>query len=68
MYEEEEIYRMEIELLKSLRWKLVYPNLADLLKILVISFVDDPLENTIIDIEQFLDFCISSKQLKMNLI
>ena len=63
-YEEEEIYTMEIELLKSLKWKLVYHNLADLIKILVLSFVEEPSTSLILNIEEILDFCISRNKLR----
>ena len=62
-FEGEEIHDLEINVLKSLGWKLNYPNLGDLGRMLLLSLVEKPAEAVFGHVEEMMDFCISSKKL-----
>ncbi len=53
------MFAMEMKLLNVLKWKLVHPNLADVLRILVYSFIEEASELIIKNIEEIIDYCLS---------
>lgn len=60
-YSEYDILAQEISLLKALEWKLVQPNLAEIIRLIFGCFVEEPQEQVYQRVEGSLDYCISSK-------
>lgn len=59
-YSKEEIIKMEFSVLSTLRWKLTEPNVGEMARILFNFFVEDPQPQSLANIDETLDFCLSS--------